>query len=155
MHAAPAVHVTLAPSRIALVAVSIVAATTCAIALTLPWPPAPTALTLAATLAWAADRALVIALRRGVRAVRSIDVTADLHLCVGFGDGTTRCGRVEPGTCVTSRVTTLVWRPNGSVLARSVLILPDMLPADDFRRLRVLLRYARKDTTQGAPASHA
>ncbi|MGH8802431.1 MAG: protein YgfX, partial [Casimicrobiaceae bacterium] len=106
-------------------------------------------------LAWAADRALVVALRRGRRAVRSFDVAADLHLCVGFGDGTTRRGCVEPGTCVTSRVTTLVWRPNGSAFARSVLILPDMLPAEDFRRLRVLLRYARKDPAHGAPASHA
>jgi len=30
-----------------------------------------------------------------------------------------------------------------------------MLPANDFRRLRVLLRYGRSDDTQGAPASQA
>ena len=28
-------------------------------------------------------------------------------------------------------------------MAQTVLILPDMLPADEFRRLRVLLRYGR------------
>jgi hypothetical protein len=43
-------------------------------------------------------------------------------------------------------VTTIVWRPDRAawwVPASSILLLPDMLPADDFRRLRVVLRYGR------------
>ena len=37
----------------------------------------------------------------------------------------------------------------------AIVLLPDMLPAVEFRKLRVLLRYARSDVAQGAPASHA
>jgi hypothetical protein len=48
-----------------------------------------------------------------------------------------------------------VWRPDRSRFSRAEFILPDMLPADDFRRLRVLLRYGRNDDAHGAPASHA
>jgi len=36
-----------------------------------------------------------------------------------------------------------------------VPIVPDMLDGDDFRRLRVLLRYGSSEDSAGAPASHA
>ena len=64
-------------------------------------------------------------------------------------------GRVRDASYVGAIVTTLTWRSKGALCARSVLILPDMLPAEDFRRLRVLLRYGRSDDTAGAPASQA
>jgi len=52
-------------------------------------------------------------------------------------------------------LSTLVWRPFGRWRSRAILLLPDMLPPQDFRRLRVLLRYGRSDERQGDPASHA
>lgn len=51
--------------------------------------------------------------------------------------------------------TSIVCRPLGSRRTRTVAILPDMLSADDYRRLRVRLRYARSDDDAGDPASHA
>lgn len=152
---APAVRVVLAPSATALFGIGAAAATTATIAMTLPWPRALTAAAVVPILVWAADRARVVALRRGRRAVRSVEITAALRIRASFGDGAVRGGRIVADTCVTAWMTTLVWRPDGARLSRAVLILPDMLPAEDFRRLRVLLRYGRSDATQGAPASHA
>lgn len=145
----------LAPSRTVLVAIGAAAAVTAVAALALPWPAWAKASAVAAILGWAADCARVVALRRGSRAVQSVQIEAGPRIRVRFGDGTTRAGRIEPGTCVTSWITTLVWRPDGARFARSVLIVPDMLPAETFRRMRVVLRYGRSELTQGAPASHA
>ena len=50
-------------------------------------------------------------------------------------------GRVHRDSYVGAWCTTLVWRPDGRWLSRAILLLPDMLPAEDFRRLRVMLRY--------------
>ena len=52
-------------------------------------------------------------------------------------------------------LTTIVVRPDGKRRrARPLAILPDMLPADDFRRLRVLLRYGAQwpTTAQRSPS---
>jgi hypothetical protein len=51
--------------------------------------------------------------------------------------------------------TSIVWRPDGSRVSRAIPLLPDMMGTDEFRRLRVLLRYGRREVTAGAPASHA
>jgi hypothetical protein len=62
---------------------------------------------------------------------------------------------VRASSYVGARITTIVWRPDGAWRSRAEFILPDMLPAGDFRQLRVLMRYGRSDAAQGAPASHA
>ncbi|HEX8741342.1 MAG TPA: protein YgfX [Casimicrobiaceae bacterium] len=155
MHGAPSVHVDLVPSRMALFGIVVAATATSGAVLTLPWPLAATVAAVLAIVAWAVDRVRVVALRRGSRAVRGVEITAGLRLRASYGDGTVRIGRLDQSTCVTPRITTIVWRPDGCRFARAVLILPDMLPSEDFRRLRVTLRYGRSDATQGAPASHA
>ena len=53
------------------------------------------------------------------------------------------------------RFTSIVCRPLGSRKSRVVTILPDMLSADDYRRLRVRLNYASNGVDAGEPASHA
>ena len=63
-----------------------------------------------------------------------------------------RCGRrcegeVRTESYVGERLTTLVVRPDGARVSRAVAILPDMLPEEDLRRLRVLLRYGDASTT--------
>jgi len=52
-------------------------------------------------------------------------------------------------------MTSIVWRPDGARWSRAILVVPDMLPADEFRRLRVMLRYARSGRAQDAPASQS
>ena len=64
-------------------------------------------------------------------------------------------GRVLPASYVGSRMTTLVWRADGDRLARAECLSSDSLPVEDFRRLRVQLRYGRSEDSDGAPASHA
>ena len=63
-----------------------------------------------------------------------------------------RCGRrcegeVRAESYVGEQFTTLVMRPDGARVSRAVAILPDMLPEEDLRRLRVLLRYGDASTT--------
>lgn len=64
-------------------------------------------------------------------------------------------GHVREASFVHPWLTTIVWRPDGARFSRSLAIVPDMLDVDDFRRLRVLLRYGRREVTADAPASHA
>ena len=50
-------------------------------------------------------------------------------------------GRLRPGSFVAPWLTIVRWRPYHAWLDRTVLVVPDRLGADDFRRLRVLLRW--------------
>ena len=54
-----------------------------------------------------------------------------------------RCRTIRTsGPCLT----TSVWRTRGARASRTIAILPDMLPAEDFRKLRVLLRLGKVPT---------
>jgi hypothetical protein len=96
-----------------------------------------------------------LALRRGARAVTEVRLAANRLIAVRHAERALVAGHVRSASHVGSRLTTIVWKPDGARWSRTVLLLPDMLPPDDFRRLRVLLRYARSDDVQGVPASHA
>ncbi|MEP7262597.1 MAG: protein YgfX [Usitatibacter sp.] len=74
--------------------------------------------------------------RRGV-GVRSLSLGRDGVMSL---DG--RAGLLREGSFVSPWLTVLRWRPAGARFDRTVLILPDMLAREDFRRLRVLLRWA-------------
>jgi hypothetical protein len=96
-----------------------------------------------------------VAWRRGPRAIVALWLTGDRMLVARTGNGQLIAGHVRASSYVGARVTTLVWRADDARLSRAEWILPDMLPADDFRRLRVLLRYGRSEVAQDTPASHA
>jgi hypothetical protein len=155
MHWPPPVRVALGSSITAVALIGALAIATCAIIATLPFDPSALGLAMLAVVAWAVDRIHVVALRQGPRAVRQFEVRGDLTVVVVTGDGNARAGRVRRDSYVGARLATLVWRPFGRWRSRAILLLPDMLPAHDFRRLRILLRYGRSDVTQGVPASHA
>ena len=151
----PPVRVALAPSLVASSLITALGCATCIVVSTLPLDAPLLALAVVAIVAWAADRVRVVALRVGPRAVTSFELRGDLTLVVMNGQGSARAGRVHRDSYVGARLSTIVWRPFGRRRLRTILILPDMLPASDFRRLRVLLRYGRSDVAHGAPASHA
>jgi hypothetical protein len=105
-------------------------------------------------------------LGRGLPAI--VHVGADRRLAVTGQDGCTRMGTLAPASRAGFRVTTLVWHPDARRghrprVAETLLILPDMLAPDDFRQLRVLLRYGRggrnaeatSAVSAGRPASQA
>jgi hypothetical protein len=151
----PPVRVSLAPSLAASVVIAFLALATCVIVAMLPVETAAIGLAVIAISVWAVDRIHVVALRRGPRAIRRFELRGDLTLVVVTGDGKACAGRVHRDSYVGARLSTIVWQPYGRWRRRAILLLPDMLPADDFRRLRVLLRYGRSDVAQGEPASHA
>ena len=155
MHAPLPVRIALTASRRAFALISLLGAFACAVIATLPVDAALRGLAMLAVLVWTGDRIHVVAMRRGPRALRCIELRAELQLTVAAGDGSRRRGQVRADSYVGARITTIVWKPDGARFARAILVLPDMLPADDFRRLRVLLRYGRSELRQGDPASHA
>jgi hypothetical protein len=53
------------------------------------------------------------------------------------------------------RLVTIAFRRAGRHRCEALAIFPDMLDADDLRRLRVRLAYASSDVDAGAPASQA
>ena len=155
MHWPPPVRVALGSSRSAFALITALAAGTCGVIVTLPFDPPWLALAMLAVIVWAIDRIVVVALRRGPRAVRQFELRGDLTVIVVTGDGVARAGRVHRDSYVGARLSTLVFTPFGRWRSRSILLLPDMLPAQDFRRFRVLMRYGRSDVAHGDPASHA
>jgi hypothetical protein len=151
----PPVRIVLSSSYTALALIGALSAATCAVIATLPLDPVVLAFATLGIVAWAIDRIQVVALRLGPRAVRQFEVRGDLTVLIVTGDGNACAGRVHRDSYVGARISTLVWRPFGRWRTRTILLLPDMLPARDFRRLRVLLRYGRSDVAQGRPASQA
>jgi hypothetical protein len=101
----------------------------------------------------------------GLRSVRRMSrpplllhVGANRRVSVTMCDGRTHDGTVHSDTSVGPWLTTIVWVPDGARWfepANTLVLLPDMLAADDFRRLRVHLRYgrdARDPDTSGVSA---
>jgi len=155
MRLPPAVHVSLAPSRLAVAFVVGMALGSCVVLATLPFDPVLMAFAMLVVVIWAGDRVFVVALRRGPRATLALWLTGDRMLVVRSGDGGLTAGHVRSSSYLGARVTTIVWRPDGARFSRAEWILPDMLPAEDFRQLRVLLRYGRSEDAQASPASQA
>jgi hypothetical protein len=139
------------------------ATATLAAGLPLPWL---LRLALVLVVALATLRTARRTLGRGLPAI--VHVGADRRLAVTGRDGCTRLGSLSPASRAGFRATTLVWRPDARPgrlprVAETLLVLPDMLPPEDFRQLRVLLRYGRGGTnaaatsavSAGRPASQA
>jgi len=139
-------HVELRPSRLAAVAIRLGAAATDALALSLPLDPWVIAAALVA-IGLVAVRGLRRCAGRDVPA--GIEVGLDRRLTVTPRGGRVREGSILDDSYVGERLTTIVWRPDNARWyepARTIVILKDSLGADDFRRLRVILRYGQPDT---------
>ena len=149
----PSVHVVLSPSRIAGAGIGVLAAATIALTVAIPLEPLLQAAMISGVAAWAAWSFHIDALRRGRFAVTEVRLAPDLILVACMGDGCLVAGHVRASTYVGAWITTIVWRPDGWRASRAILVLPDMLPVEDFRRLRVMLRYARSGEVQDLPAS--
>lgn len=137
-----ALELRLRPSRTAAAAVGAMAFASLAVAFFAGGPVA--ARVLAAT--WAACLALEaihrVALHRGRSAAARLVVRRSRDIDVESGSGRWRAGRIAAGSFVAPWLTVVRWRPEGARFDRTIVVLPDMIGADDFRRLRVLLRWA-------------
>ena len=155
MRLPPIVHVSLGPSRSAGAAIGVAALATLVVILLLPLEPWQHGAACAVVLAWAWVAFERIAVRATPDAVVQLRLAPNLLIVVTRGDGRLIAGHVRSATCVSATLTSIVWRPDGARRSRSILVLRDMLPPDDFRRLRVMLRYARNGLEQEAPASQS
>jgi hypothetical protein len=155
MRRPPVVQVSLGPSRSAGATIGVATLATLVVVLLLPVDAWLHLALCAVVLAWAWVAFERVAVRATPDAVVHLRLGSDLFIVVTRGDGRLVAGRVRPATCVSAALTSIVWRPDGAMRSRSILVLPDMLPPDDFRRLRVMLRYARSGMEQGAPANQS
>ncbi|MCC7325574.1 MAG: hypothetical protein IT521_02060 [Burkholderiales bacterium] len=155
MRLPPSVHVVLGSSRIVGAGVGVAALATLGVVFALPLPPWQPPALCVMVVGWALAAFRVAALRRGAFAVTELRLAPDLLLVAHMGDGRLVAGHVRSATYVGEWLTSIVWRPDGARWSRTVLIVPDMLPAEDFRRLRVMLRYARSAEAEGPPMSQA
>jgi hypothetical protein len=138
-----ALYVELVPSRLAGVATVVAVVATSALVAWLPVDAWLRASAVAAVGCYgiALDRFWVQ--RSAARAVVALQLGADRTIAVIERSGCRREGDVQCDSYVGSALTTIVWRDRGARASRAMTILPDMLAADDFRRLRVLLRLGR------------
>ena len=111
-----------------------------------PWPVRGFAAVLVAALA-------LRALRNAPPA--GLVLRMDATVVILETDGRTTDAALTTESYTGTLVTTLVLRVPGKRTLRTCVVLPDMLPAEDFRRLRVRLRYVTSAVEAGAPASHA
>ncbi len=81
------------------------------------------------------------AFREGRGAVRRVAADLSGRVTVQPALGPPLDGRWLPGCFVAPWLVVLRWRPEGSRFARTVLLPPDAVEAEAFRRLRVLLRW--------------
>jgi toxin CptA len=131
----------LAPSRLAAAALASAGAGTLALIACLPLEAAVALPAVLWTGLLTLEALGAVAFRRGPRGARAISLSRSGDIVVLEGRGSRRAGMVVAGSFVAPWLTLVRWRPEGAWLDRSVLILPDMLEAEEFRRLRVLLRW--------------
>lgn len=107
----------------------------------LPLPGALRVALAAAIGALAIEALRRVAHHRGPRGVRALAIHGAGEIAVETHDGRRHAGRLRDGSFVAPWLTIVRWRPVGARFDRTVLILPDMVDAEAFRRLRVRLRW--------------
>lgn len=89
---------------------------------------------------WAVASAIRVARRTCAPQVLRLDGSRGIQLAIGQGERV--CGTVRDGSFVSPWLTLVRWRPAGAWFDRTLLVLPCMVDAEEFRRLRVVLRWA-------------
>jgi hypothetical protein len=89
------------------------------------------------------------ALRSAAGALTALELRQDGSVAVQDQQGRWSEARVLGSSFVSPVLTILNLKVAGARLRRSVVVAPDSLPPDDFRRLRVWLRWRRAPTNAG------
>ncbi len=148
------------PSRLGAALIVSTHAATATLAMWLPLPLALRLITLAA---------IVFAGACGVRRIaggglpQAMRIGIERRVSVTARDGRETSGDILDDSYIGPRSTTIVWRPDGARRVRTLLVVADTFAGDDYRRLRVVLRYSRASAaaegnsgeTAASPASHA
>lgn len=134
------VAVAVGPSAFAPRAIGLAALATLAVVHAVP-VGAAAKIALALWVGVLACRWIVRLTHRHARAVVGVGTDTSRAIDVRFADGRFAMGTVVDGSFVAPWLTVIHWRPAGSRWTRTILLLPDMVEANAFRRLRVLLRW--------------
>ncbi len=135
------VEVSLGPSRLASRILLAASGATLGILLATPMSWWARVALAVAVLAHALHAHRRIALRVARRSVHQLRLDSSGDIAVSDGEGRTREGQVREGCFVAPWLTIVRWRPQGMRFDRTEVILPDAIAGEDFRRLRVLLRW--------------
>ena len=92
------------------------------------------------------------ALRRGPSAIVEVEVEAGGRISCRTRDGSWREGQVLSSSFVSPWLTVLNLRVAGAIRARHLVILPDNVEKDAFRRIRVQLRWSQPAPEGGRPS---
>ncbi len=147
MKAACTLRLSLGPSRLASALICVACLATCVLVACLPGAAALRGALLIGIGAYALLTMRHWAIRSALRAIIGIELDADRAVRLIERTGRHIEGIVQPDSYVGALLTTLVVRPEGKRRLRTLAILPDMLSADDLRRLRLLLRLGHAATT--------
>jgi toxin CptA len=131
------------PSRVGRVAIIAGCVATALVVALTPLPLAAVVAGVAAIIA-AGARGLWRCSGSGVPALLHVGI--DRRLTVTGRDGRSCAGAIVDDSYVGAMLTTIVWRADRQPWwrpAHTILVLPDTLAEDDFRKLRVFLRYGR------------
>jgi hypothetical protein len=149
MKAAPRIDVELKPPRMAMTLVALAHAGTAALLL---WLPLPTDVGEGGAAIVVLCGCLVLLRRGGRHAAVALRVGLDRRIAVRARDGTVCEGTIHPDSYVGARLATIVWRPDGSRWPRTLLVIAGTLDGEEFRRLRVALRYGAEPASSEVDA---
>jgi len=147
MHQAASLRVVLRRSRIAGVAVLIGVTSTAALLASLPIVASLRAAVVLMLGAYGLRVARAWADRTSKRSVVEVLLTSDRRITCTDLEGTHVVGTVADDSYVGRILTTIVYHSPDRRRARTLALLPDMLDADEFRRLRTLLRLGKSPLT--------
>lgn len=132
------IELTRSPIGAAIVVVAFLATAT--LAAVVPGPAWLRGIAVIAIGAHAAWTLRLAALRTAKAAIVGVELSPDGHATLMERSGRRCEGHVQPACYVGTWLTTLVVRIDHERRSRALAILPDMVPAEDLRQLRILLR---------------
>jgi toxin CptA len=136
-------RIAIGPSHLlaAVLGIAHIAALVVTVVVVLPtWVKSLIAMALVTSGTWSILR---LALQRGPSAIVELEVEAGGRISCRTRDGRWREGQVLSSSFVSPWLTVLNLRMAGSIGAKHLVILPDNVEKDAFRRIRVLLKWAR------------
>jgi hypothetical protein len=111
------------------------------------WIGAPLVITICGHAWWAVRRFGRLASRGSVT---GIELTLDHSCSLRYRDGTSRTGRIDDSTLVTAWLVVISVTTAIRARKRRAVVTSDMLAAEDFRRLRIALRWGQPAQVPGA-----
>ena len=139
-------RVAIGPSRILAAALAIAHLAALGVALVVTLPAWASLLIATTIMVSCASSILRLALQRSSNAIVELEAGEGAHVSCRTRDGQWRQGQALSSSFISPWLTVLSLRVAGAARARHLVILPDNVETEAFRRLRVLLRWSPEGT---------